>query len=166
MKTKIGLLVKKQISYQNISQITTSPGLIVICEIDIFSIFSADFFLFQGLGHKAVPLKTKIGLLVKKQISYQNIPQITTSPGLIVICEIDIFSIFSADFFLFQVLGDEAAPLKTKIGFQIGNKICYRNISQITTSPGLIAICEIDILLHIFSRFLLISRPRTQSSTF
>ena len=52
------------------------------------------------------------------------------------------FSVFSTDIRLFQALGHKARPFQTKIDFQIENKICYRNISQITMRPGLIVICE------------------------
>ena len=57
---------------------------------------------------------------------------------------------FLADFFLFQALRHQAAPSKTKILSQIENKICYRNISEITIRPGLIVICEMNFFLRIF----------------
>ena len=93
-------------------------------------------------------MKTKIAFQIEYRICYRNISQITISPGLIVICEIDPFLRFSADFFLFQAPWHEAAPLKTKIAFQLEYKICYRNISQITIRPRLVVICGIAQLCY------------------
>ena len=86
--------------------------------------------------------------------------------GLLQFAKYAFFSVLSANFFLFQALGRQAAPFKAKIRFQIEYKICYRYISQITIRLGLIVICKIDFFLRIFSRFLLISSTRARRSTF
>ena len=75
------------------------------------------------------------------------------------------FSVFLADFFLFQALGHSAAPFETKIHSQIENKICYRNISQITIRPGLVVISEIAQLryfaISLFRNFAIYNKPKS-----
>ena len=104
--------------------------------MDFFSVFSEDVFLFQALGHEAAPFETKTDHQIENDIRYQNIWQTTESPGLLQFAKLTFLFVFSADFFLFQAVGHEAAPSETKIGYQIENKICYHNISQITIGLG------------------------------
>ena len=165
-ETKIGHQIEHKICLGNISQITTSPGLIVICGIDfLFRIFCR-FLLISSPRAQGSTFETKIGHQIEHEICLGNISQITTSPGLIVICEIAFLFRNFCRFLLISSPRAQGSTFETKIGHQIEHKICHGNILQITTSPGLIVICEIDFLFRIFCRFLLISSPRAQGSTF
>ena len=100
-------------------------GLIVICEIEFFSVVSVEYCLFEALGHQASPFKTSIVFQIEYEICYGNILQITIRAGCIVTCEIKFFSVVSVELCLLQALGHKASPFKTIIALHIQLNFAY-----------------------------------------